>query len=141
VLQVDGYAGYRALAERGEVQLAFCWSNVRLRFYELAAAGPAPIASEAMARRYLRPLRRRGGNSRLGGRGAPDRPTRAKPTPHRVDVALAIRRLETISQKGKLAEAISLRLLPLGWTGPLPLGRPHRTRLQHRRTCHPPHRP
>ena len=25
VLQVDGYAGYRKLAERGDVQLAFCW--------------------------------------------------------------------------------------------------------------------
>jgi transposase len=50
VLQVDGYAGYRVLAERGDVELAFCWSHVRRRFYELAAAGPAPIASEAMER-------------------------------------------------------------------------------------------
>ena len=43
-LQVDGYAGYRVLAERGDVRLAFCWAHVRRRFYELAAAGPAPIA-------------------------------------------------------------------------------------------------
>ena len=50
ILQVDGYGGYRVLAERGEVQLAFCWSHVRRRFYELAAAGPAPIASEALER-------------------------------------------------------------------------------------------
>jgi transposase len=48
--QVDGYAGYRALAERGDVQLAFCWAHLRRRFYELAAAGPAPIASEALER-------------------------------------------------------------------------------------------
>jgi len=34
ILQVDGYAGYRVLAERGDVQLAFCWSHVRRRFYE-----------------------------------------------------------------------------------------------------------
>jgi transposase len=27
ILQVDGYAGYKALAERGEVRLAFCWSH------------------------------------------------------------------------------------------------------------------
>ena len=47
ILQVDGYAGYRALAERGDVQLAFCWAHVRRRFYELAVAGPAPIAAEA----------------------------------------------------------------------------------------------
>src|SRR4051812_43354468 len=50
ILQVDGYAGYRALAERGDVQLAFCWAHVRRRFYELAIAGPAPIASEALKR-------------------------------------------------------------------------------------------
>jgi len=43
ILQVDGYAGYRVLAERGDVELAFCWSHVRRRFYELAATGPAPI--------------------------------------------------------------------------------------------------
>ena len=50
VLQVDGYSGYRALAERNDVQLAFCWAHVRRRFYELAAAGSAPIASEALQR-------------------------------------------------------------------------------------------
>ena len=37
--QVDGYAGYRALPEKGEVSLAFCWSHMRRRFFELAATG------------------------------------------------------------------------------------------------------
>ena len=32
------------------VELAFCWSYVRRRFYELAAAGAAAIASEALER-------------------------------------------------------------------------------------------
>jgi transposase len=50
VLQVDGYAGYGALAETGTVQLAFCWAHWRRRFYEIAQAGNAPIASEALAR-------------------------------------------------------------------------------------------
>jgi transposase len=50
VLQVDGYAGYRVLADKGGVDLAFCWAHVRRRFYELAVAGPAPIASEALER-------------------------------------------------------------------------------------------
>ena len=50
ILQVDGYGGYRALAERGDVQLAFCWAHVRRRFYELAVAGPAPIVSETLKR-------------------------------------------------------------------------------------------
>src|ERR1700687_5846929 len=47
ILQVDGYAGYRKLAD---VRLAFCWSHVRRGFYELAVSGPAPIASEAFER-------------------------------------------------------------------------------------------
>ena len=46
VLQVDGYAGYRALAAAGAVDLAFCWSHARRRFYEIAAAGSAPIATQ-----------------------------------------------------------------------------------------------
>ncbi len=50
VLQVDGYAGYKALAERNAVSLAFCWSHVRRKFYDLAQGGPAPIATEALAR-------------------------------------------------------------------------------------------
>src|SRR5690606_9009066 len=50
ILQVDGYAGYKALAERNAMSLAFCWSHVRRRFYELAQSGPAPIATEALQR-------------------------------------------------------------------------------------------
>jgi transposase len=48
ILQVDGYNAYPKLADRGEVELAFCWVHMRRNFYELAAAGPAPIASEAL---------------------------------------------------------------------------------------------
>lgn len=50
ILQVDGYAGYRPLAEKGAVRLALCWAHVRRKFYELAAAGNAPIADEALKR-------------------------------------------------------------------------------------------
>ncbi|HEX8416330.1 MAG TPA: IS66 family transposase, partial [Methylobacterium sp.] len=50
ILQVDGYGGYKVLAENGDVRLAFCWAHVRRRFYELAAAGPAPIATEMLER-------------------------------------------------------------------------------------------
>ncbi|EMD81941.1 putative transposase [Pacificimonas flava] len=49
-LQVDGYGGYGALARRGDVQLAFCWAHVRRRFYELAAQGTSPVASEVLTR-------------------------------------------------------------------------------------------
>ena len=50
VLQVDGYGGYRPLAEKGEAKLTFCWAHVCRPFYELAAAGPAPIATETLER-------------------------------------------------------------------------------------------
>ena len=109
VLQVDGYAGYRALAEAGDVRLAFCWSHVRRRFYELAAAGPAPIASEALARigelyAIEREIRGRPAEERRAARQA-----RSRPIIEALEPWLRAR-LETITQKGKLAEAIRYAL-------------------------------
>ena len=109
VLQVDGYAGYRALAERGDVTLAFCWAHVRRRFYELAAAGPAPIAAEALARigeLYAIESYIRGGSAdeRRALRQAQSKPVLAALEPWlREQLAL-------ISQKSKLAEAIRYAL-------------------------------
>ena len=109
VLQVDGYAGYRALADKGEVRLAFCWSHVRRRFYELAAAGPAPIASEALTRigelyAVEAEIRGRSADARRTARQERGRPVTDALEPWLRD------RLETISQKGKLAEAIRYAL-------------------------------
>jgi transposase len=54
LLQVDGYAAYKALAEParagGPVTLAYCWAHVRRRFHEIAQGGNAPIAEEALQR-------------------------------------------------------------------------------------------
>ena len=54
VLQVDGYAAYDQLARPtragGLVTLAFCWSHLRRKFYELYVGGNQPIATEALAR-------------------------------------------------------------------------------------------
>ena len=54
IVQCDGYATYKALADprRGEagVTLVYCWSHARRGFYDLAKAGAAPIATEALAR-------------------------------------------------------------------------------------------
>ena len=47
-LQVDGYTGYNALAPK--ITLAYCWSHFRRRFYDIAAGGNAPIATEALSR-------------------------------------------------------------------------------------------
>ena len=49
ILQVDGYGGYAALAKRRQqLQLAFCWSHVRRKFYELA--DKSPVATEVLRR-------------------------------------------------------------------------------------------
>ena len=53
-LQVDGYAGYDKQADArrpgGPLVLAYCWSHFRRRFYDIAKAGNAPIAGEALNR-------------------------------------------------------------------------------------------
>jgi transposase len=54
ILQVDGYAAYQTLADPGRaggpVTLAYCWSHVRRRFYEIAQGGNAAIAEAALQR-------------------------------------------------------------------------------------------
>jgi hypothetical protein len=109
ILQVDGYGGYRALAEHGHVQLAFCWSHVRRRFYELAAAGPAPIASQALERiaglyRIESGIRGQSADDRRAVRADKSRPIIEDLKPW-LTAMLAL-----ISQKTKLAEAIRYAL-------------------------------
>ncbi len=109
VLQVDGYSGYRALAEHGDVTLALCWAHVRRRFYELAAAGPAPIASEALARiTKLYAV-----ESDIRGKSADERRAvrqeKSRPILDAFEPWLRAK-LELISQKTKLAEAIRYAL-------------------------------
>jgi transposase len=109
ILQVDGYGGYRVLAERGDVQLAFCWAHVRRRFYELAAVGPAPIASEALER--IAGLYAIEGEIR--GHSAEERRAvrqdKTRPIVDELEPWLRAK-LALISQKTKLAEAIRYAL-------------------------------
>ena len=49
ILQVDGYTGFEALADKGAVTLAACWAHVRRWFFELHEAG-SPVATEAVQR-------------------------------------------------------------------------------------------
>jgi len=109
ILQVDGYGGYRVLAERGNVQLAFCWAHVRRRFYDLAMAGSAPIASEALQRiAELYHL-----ENAIRGRSAEERRAlrqeRSRPLVEELKPWLG-GKLELISQKTKLADAIRYTL-------------------------------
>lgn len=109
LLQVDGYGGYRPLAERNDVQLAFCWSHVRRPFYELAASGPAPIASEALERiAGLYAIEKH-----ICGLSADERRAirQAKSRPILDDLEPWLRaKLALISQKTKLAQAIRYAL-------------------------------
>ena len=54
ILQVDGYTVYKQLTlptrPGGGVMLAYCWSHLRRKFYEVYVGGNAPIATEALAR-------------------------------------------------------------------------------------------
>lgn len=54
ILQCDGYAGYKGLADAatgpGPAVLAFCWSHARRQFYDLAQKAKAPVAEEALRR-------------------------------------------------------------------------------------------
>lgn len=109
VLQVDGYVGYRALAAGNSVSLAFCWSHVRRRFYELAAAGLAPIVSEALRRiaelyRIEDDVRGRTHEERRAIRQEKSRPIADSLAPWLTE------QLGLISQKTKLAEAIRYTL-------------------------------
>jgi hypothetical protein len=109
ILQVDGYGGYRVLAEKNAITLAFCWAHVRRRFYELAAAGPAPIAAEALARiGQLYAI-----EESIRGRRADERrdirQQKSRPILDGLEPWLRAK-LELISQKTKLAEAIRYAL-------------------------------
>jgi len=114
VLQVDGYAGYKVLSERNAVSLAFCWSHVRRRFYELAQSGPAPIATEALAR--IAALYRIEGDihGRHAGERQAERQERSRPLIAAFEPWLR-EKLALVSQKSKLAEAIRYALSR--WTG------------------------
>jgi len=109
ILQVDGYGAYRVLADKSGATLAFCWSHVRRRFYELAAAGPAPIASEMLRRiaelyRVEDSIRGQPAEARRAARREQSRPILA-------DLEPWLRgKLGLISQKTKLAEAIRYTL-------------------------------
>jgi hypothetical protein len=114
ILQVDGYAGYRALAERNAVNLAFCWAHVRRKFYELAQSGPAPIATEALQR--IAELYKI--ESEIRGRSSEERRTARQERSRPVIDALQLwlrEKLALVSQKSKLAEAIRYALAR--WAG------------------------
>jgi transposase len=49
-LQADAYGGYQAIYESGRVTEAACWAHARRQFYELHAARPNALNTEALER-------------------------------------------------------------------------------------------
>jgi len=50
VLQADAYAGFNAIYDSGRVVEAACWAHARRKFYDLHAARPSPLTTEALRR-------------------------------------------------------------------------------------------
>jgi transposase len=50
VLQADAYAGFNALFEDGTIREAACWAHARRKFYDLHAARPSALTTEALRR-------------------------------------------------------------------------------------------
>ena len=49
-LHADGYAGFNAIFEAGQVAEAACWAHVRRKFFDVHAANGSPIAKDALER-------------------------------------------------------------------------------------------
>ena len=109
ILQVDGYAGYRKLANRNDVCLAFCWSHVRRGLYEFAASGPAPIASEALERIAVLYAVEKDVRGRSPEERRTVRQQKSRPLVDALEPWLRAK-LDLISQKSKLATAIRYAL-------------------------------
>jgi len=52
ILHADGYAGFKGLyrPDNSGIVEAACWAHVRRKFFDLTAAGAAPVAEEALRR-------------------------------------------------------------------------------------------
>jgi transposase len=113
VLQVDAYAAYDALARRGRnagpIRLAYCLAHARRRFFDLHKTGDEPVATEAVRRIgkiYEIEARVRGTTADIR---AATRQRETKPLMETLKSWL-MERLEEISAKSKLAEAIRYTL-------------------------------
>jgi transposase len=91
ILQVEGYAGYRKLAERGDVKLAFRWAHMRRNFIAEFYTIEKDIRGRSPEERRI------------------TRQQKSRPLADTFEQWLRAK-LGPISQKGKLAEAIRYAL-------------------------------
>ena len=140
ILQVDGYAGYRALAGKGDVTLAFCWAHLRRRFYDRAVAEASPIANEAL-QRIAALYRIETDMPRLRARQATRRAPGAIASDRRRTRALAARKARALEPEEQARPGNPLRTVALGRSRPFPRRRTGRDRLQHSRAIDQASRP
>jgi transposase len=114
LLQVDGYAAYKRLAdpdrEGGPLTLAACWSHLRRKFYELHVAGLSETATWTIGR--MAPLW--GVEQELRGLSAEARRTQRSQNSAPIVAELFDRWLTELARipgKSKLAEAIRYALV------------------------------
>ena len=109
MLQVDGYAGYKALAGRNAVSLAFCWSHAPAQVLR-TGRGRSGANRFGSARAHRRTLPHRGRYSRRSAEERRDaRQARSRPIVEALEPWLRAKLL-LVSQKSKLAEAIRYAL-------------------------------
>ena len=120
ILQTDGYVAYKSVAgatggtgdKRSDgtgVTLAHCWAHCRRRFFDIAKAGPAPIAREALQRiAALYQIEAEIRGKRAAERQAA-RQVRSKPLVEALKLWFEQRAAE-LSRKSALAEAIGYAL-------------------------------
>ncbi len=113
ILQVDGYNGYAALAKRRQqVSLAFCWSHVRRKFYELADS--SPVATEVLRRIAMLYAIETEVRGTFAEQRRAIRSEQARVIVDDLHIYLEAR-LRQVSAKSKLADAIRYALTR--WTG------------------------
>src|SRR5512144_737117 len=149
ILQSDGYVAYKSVAgstggvgddasQGTGVTLAHCWAHCRRRFFDIAKAGPAPIAREALHRIAALYEVEDPGEER---RGAPGRPAGSlEAAGRRAEALVSAARRRTASESGA-RRGDRLCAEPMGRARPLPRRRSDRDRLQHRRAINAADRP
>ena len=109
ILQADGYTGYGAIYESGEVLEAACWAHVRRKFYDIHVADRSPIAAEAIRRIGLLYAIEREVRGKPPGARRALRQARAAPVLEALHGWLSAT-LQTVSAKSNLAGAIKYAL-------------------------------
>ncbi|WP_027783760.1 IS66 family transposase [Burkholderia cepacia] len=104
-LQADAYGGYQAIYETGRVAEAACWAHARRQFYELHAARPNALNTEALERigalyKVEEQIRSKPPDERRAHRQA-----RARPLLDQLHAWLSAT-LETLSRKSDTSRAI-----------------------------------